>query len=150
MPDDTLGDEAYDGLARALNNLFEHVRPPGEDREYTGREVVAAVRSAGTDLSASHLSQLRRGRSPNPTLKVLQALAAFFEVRVAYLLDDPDAVKEVEARFALKAAMQDAQVQDVAHRVAGLNARQRVAFNEVLAQIIHAHDDGSGDPDGES
>lgn len=126
------------GLAARLNYLFTHVRPAGEDREYSGREVVAAVNEAGTDLSASHLSQLRRGVKENPTLKVLQAIATFFDVRVAYLLDDPDAVREVEAKVALRTAMQDAQVQDVAHRVAGLDSRQRVAFNELLADIIKA------------
>lgn len=138
--------DVSEGLAARLNYLFEHVRPPGEDREYSGREVVAAVNAAGTDLSASHLSQLRRGLKTNPTIKVLQAIAMFFEVRVAYLLDDPEAVREVESQIALRSAMQDAQVQDIAHRAAGLNARQRVAFNELLASIVQSHDEAAGGP----
>lgn len=143
MPDE--GEGAVEtGLAARLNYLFTHVRPPGEDREYSGREVVAAVNAAGTDLSASHLSQLRRGVKENPTLKVLQAIATFFDVRVAYLLDDPEAVCEVESKVALRAAMTDAKVQDVVHRVAGLNARQQAAVNELLADIIRSHGGASG------
>ena len=128
-------------LAEKLNHLFALVRPSGESREYSGREVVAAVRAAGTELSASHLSELRRGIKSNPTLRVLQGLAAFFQVRVAYLLDDPEVVKDVEAELDLRAAMADAQVADVAARAAGLNAQQRRALNRLLADVIREPDD---------
>lgn len=126
-------------LAEKLNYLFEVVRPPGAEREYTGREVVAAVNAAGTELSASHLSELRRGLKTNPTLRVLQALANFFEVRVAYLLDDPTVTEEVEAELDLRSAMTDAQVHDVATRAAGLSPKQRAAMNRLLSQLIREH-----------
>lgn len=137
-------------LAGKLNFLFSQVRPAGEDREFTAREVVAAVNGAGTELSASHFSELRRGVKTNPTLRVLQALAAFFGVRVAYLLDDRDAVREVHARFALRAAMDDAEVRDVAHRVAGLSPSQRAAFDQLLTEIIRDHDEAGDDPEATS
>ncbi len=128
-------------LAEKLNHLFAVVRPPGESREWTGKEVVAAVTAAGTDLSASHLSELRRGLKTNPTVRVLQGLANFFEVRVAYLLDDPNAVEDVEVELELRSAMRDAQVQDVALRAAGLSPQQRRAATRLLADIIREHGD---------
>ncbi|WP_224392850.1 helix-turn-helix domain-containing protein [Pseudonocardia sp. ICBG1293] len=124
------------GLTARLNYLFEHVRPEGEDRRYSGRELVAAVNEADVELSESYLSQLRRGMTGNPTLRVLKGIADFFGVRVGYLLDDPEAVRAVEAQISLRAAMRDAQVQDVAYRAAALNASQRVAFDELLTDLI--------------
>lgn len=141
MADEWGPEVASHSFSDLLEFLFEHFRPRGEDRKYSNREVVTGLRAAGNDMSESHFSQLRRGITKNPTLQVLQGIAAFFDVRVAYLLGDPDAVKEVQSKAALRTAMQDAHVQDVAHRVAGLNARQRVAFNELLADIIQSHSD---------
>lgn len=148
MSDQAADAPSHGTLADKLNCLFSQIRPADEDREYTGREVVAAVNASGTELSASHLSELRRGIKSNPTLRVLQALAAFFGVRVAYLLDDPDAVREVHARFALRSAMRDAEVQDIAHRVAGLTAQQRTAFDQLLTEIVREHADPPDGPPG--
>lgn len=137
-------------LADKLSRLFDAVRPPGEDRQYTGREVVAAVNAAGTELSASHLSELRRGVKSNPTVRVLEGLAHFFDVRVAYLLDDARAVEEVEAELDLRSAMADAQVRDVALRAAGLDPHQRNAMYRLLAQIVREHDSGVDEPEDEN
>lgn len=129
-------------LADKLNHLFAVVRRP-DGGEYYGKHVVAAVRETGVELSASHLSELRRGIKSNPTVRVLQALANFFEVRVSYFFDDPAAVeqteKELEQRAAeleLRAAMRDARVQQMAHRAAGLSDTQRAAFQRVLADMV--------------
>lgn len=140
-------------LAGKLNYLFATVLSP-EGSEYTGKDVVAAVRAAGVDLSASHLSELRRGVKTNPTVRVLQALADFFGVRVAYFFDDPVAVEETEAELELRAAMRDAQVQQMAARAAGLSPAQRAAFQRVLADLVRGGaptegEDGSGPSDGE-
>jgi transcriptional regulator with XRE-family HTH domain len=129
-------------LAAKLDHLFAVVRPPGGEREYTGKEVVAAVNAAGTDLSASHLSELRRGVKTNPTVRVLEGLAAFFGVRTAYLLDDPQAVEEVEAELELRRAMADARVRELALRVADLAPHERAAMYRVLAEIVREHDAG--------
>lgn len=128
-------------LAGKLNYLFDVVRPPGEDREYTGREVVTAITSAGGEISASHLSELRRGIKTNPTVRVLEGLAQFFHVRVAYLLDDPKVADEVEAELELRRAMRDAQVRDIALRVASLAPSQRSAVYRLITEIIREHND---------
>jgi len=130
-------------LADRLNYLFTVVRPTSEDREYTGREVVAGMCEAGTDISPSHLSELRRGIKTNPTLRVLQGLAAFFQVRVAYLLGDEQVEEEVMAELELRKAMSDAQVRDVALRVAGLDPSQRSAMYRMLADVVRENNEGS-------
>lgn len=145
---------ARQSLAHKLSFLFTKVRRD-DGSEWTGKDVVAAVRARGIDLSASHLSELRRGVKENPTVRVLQALADFFEVRVAFFFDDPEAVAQVEADLELRAAMRDAQVQQVAARAAGLTGTQRAAFQRVLAQMLREEvardapqvDDGSGSAD---
>lgn len=124
-------------LADKLNYLFATVRSP-TGSEYFGKDVVAALRAAGVDLSASHLSELRRGIKTNPTVRVLQGLADFFEVRVAYFFDDPVAVEETKAELELRAAMRDAQVQQIAARAADLSPAQRAAFQRVLADLVRA------------
>jgi transcriptional regulator with XRE-family HTH domain len=123
-------------LADKINHLFASVRPGSGEREYTGREVVAAVRAAGTDLSASHLSELRRGVKSNPTMRVLEGLARFFDVRVAYFLDDPQIADEVESEIELRKAMNDTEVRDIAARAAGLDPAQRGAMNRLLADLL--------------
>lgn len=127
-------------LAAKLDHLFAVVRSPCGGREYTGREVVAAVNAAGTDLSASHLSELRRGVKTNPTVRVLEGLAAFFGVRTAYLLDDPQAVEEVEAELELRRAMADTRVRDLAWRVARLTPLERTALDRVLVELVRDDD----------
>lgn len=127
-------------IAERLNHLFTAVRPAGIDREYQGKEVVAAIRAAGGEMSESYLSELRRGIKPNPTVRHLDALAEFFGVRRGYFTDDLVA-QEVEAELELRIAMRKASVKDLALRVADLGPVERAAMNRLLAQIISQHDD---------
>lgn len=141
------GQDESRSLADKLNHLFAMVRRP-DGAEYYGKDVVAAVRATGVELSASHLSELRRGIKSNPTLRVLQALADFFEVRVSYFFDDPAAVEQTEAELELRAAMRDARVQQMAHRAADLSATQRAAFQRVLAEMVRETNQAPGDGPG--
>lgn len=147
------GDTPVGGtLADRINWLFRNVKPEGQDREYSGRDVVSGVQSRGTELSNSHLSELRRGAKSNPTLRVLQGLAEFFEVKVAFFFDD-DVAREVEADVALRSAMRDAQVRDLAFRVAGLAPNQRDAMYRLLSRTLNDYKGDrppGGAPDGPS
>ncbi|MGH3897600.1 MAG: helix-turn-helix domain-containing protein [Pseudonocardiaceae bacterium] len=127
-------------IAERLNRLFIAIRPSGENREYQGKEVVAAIRAAGGEMSESYLSELRRGIKPNPTIRHLDALAEFFGVRPGYFTDDLVA-EEVEAELELRSAMRKANVKDLALRVANLGLVERAAMNRLLAQIITEHDE---------
>lgn len=136
-------------LAEKLNYLFAVVLPEGETREYSGREVVAGVRAGGTDLSASHLSELRRGVKTNPTMRVLQGIADFFKIKVAYFFDD-DVAEEVEAELRLRAAMRDAQVRDLAFRIAGLPQDHRTAMYRLLTDVVTEYDGSTASEAGPS
>ncbi|WP_280384282.1 hypothetical protein [Nocardia wallacei] len=97
-------------LSERINRLFEVVRPPEElSRKWSNREVVTACRSAGRELSESHLSELRRGVKANPTLKTLDALAWFFGVRTAYFTD-PLVAAEVERELAERESRMHAEL----------------------------------------
>ncbi|MGW0355793.1 hypothetical protein ACWDXV_16450 [Nocardia nova] len=96
-------------LAGRINRLFEAVRPaesPG--RRWNNREVVVACRGHGLELSESHLSELRRGVKTNPTMRTINALAWFFDVRPGYFTDPvvpEDIERDLERR---QAAVQSA------------------------------------------
>lgn len=143
MPDTGGSGPSLNTLADRINYLFATHRPDGADDrdEYTGKYVVQALRATGTEISESHLSELRRGIKTNPTLRVLEGLASFFEVRVGFLLGDPHATQEVFAQAELRRAMRDAEVRDVATRVAGLAPSQRQAMNRLLADLLQEHAD---------
>lgn len=128
-------------LAQKLDFLFAVVRPPGGQRPYTARDVVTAMTAAGYPISPAHMSDLRNGAAKNPTMQVLSGLAHVFDVRAAYFLDDPQVVEEVEARLELQSAQRDAEVADIALRVAGLHPGQQAALHRELARIIREHDD---------
>jgi len=73
------GDEGASFAAR-LNYLFAtHLSP--RNKPYTLQEVSAAT---GGRLSASYISQLRRGVITRPSGETVQALAGFFGVEIGY------------------------------------------------------------------
>lgn len=127
-------------LAEKLDYLFEVVRPAGEDRQYSQREIVAAINAAGYPMSNSHMSELRRGTKDNPTMQVVAGIAHAFGVRTAYLMDDPQVVDEVESELELRRTARDAEVVAIATRAAGLEPAQRAALMRELARIIREHD----------
>lgn len=164
---------ASGNLSERINRLFEVHRPPRDpQREYYNKEVVAACKKSGRDLSEAHLSELRRGIKHNPSLRVLEALSWFFQVRVGYFTDTQTAaevdvelaVREsqlkarqqehraaqedlAEAANELQRAMRVSGVTKTAHRgVAGsAKARERAAMMRNLARIILEDEDTSED-----
>lgn len=141
MPADGNASPELNTFADRLNHLFAMARPRGEDREYTAKEVVHGMVEAGFDISASHLSELRRGIKNNPSLRVMTGLAAFFAVPPAYLLGEPAVEHEVSAELELRRAMSDAQVHELATRAADLAPAQRTAMLRLLADIVREHGD---------
>jgi transcriptional regulator with XRE-family HTH domain len=155
-------------LQSRLNRLFDVLRPPhAPDREWRNTEVIEACRAAGRDLSASHLSELRRGIKTNPSVRVLDALAWFFKLRAGYFTEDhPDDVLEqlalreselaatldrqrrdqedlTDAARELSQAMKRSGVTNMAHRGAatGEKARARAAQMRALAKLILEDDE---------
>ena len=122
-----IGEWEQFGFADRLNQLFETVRAPDTDRAYTGKEVAAAV-----GVSASHLSELRRGIKTNPSMRVVHALSAFFGVRPGYLCGDRGVVAEVEAELHAREALDDLGVRDLVARVADIDPRHRATLLRLL------------------
>ncbi len=150
MPDSGGPGPTLDTFADRINYLFATHRPDDADaQEYTGKYVVSTLRAKGFDISESHLSELRRGIKTNPTVRVLEGLGKFFDVRVSFLLGDPHATREVFEQVELRHAMRDAKVRDIATRVAGLAPSQRHAMNRLLTDLLreHADTENSGTPD---
>lgn len=87
-------------IAERLDHLFQEIHPAGRG-PFSYHEVAQAIREqAGPDgptVSHGTLQQIRTGAKTNPTVKTLEAVAAFFGVPVGYFLDDTVA-ERVEAR----------------------------------------------------
>lgn len=75
-------------LADKLDHLFETVRDSNH-RKHSGAAVAAYVaRHSGESCSREYVSRLRQGHATNPTKRVLEGLAAFFDVSPAFFFDD--------------------------------------------------------------
>ncbi|MFF7637292.1 helix-turn-helix domain-containing protein [Kitasatospora sp. NPDC008050] len=87
-------------IAARLDHLFQEIHPAGRG-PFSYHEVAQAIRDqAGPDgptVSHGTLQQIRTGAKTNPTVKTLEAVAAFFGVPVGYFLDDTVA-ERVDAR----------------------------------------------------
>ena len=114
-------------LADKLNHLFDTVRPAGRTRPYSDRDVAAAMKAAGTDISHTYIHMLRSGERTNPTHAHLQGLAKFFGVPAGYFFDDDTAVqvneelRRLAQLRALKEAFDSDGVRTVALKARGLS-----------------------------
>jgi transcriptional regulator with XRE-family HTH domain len=110
------GSPAGGTLAERVEWLIARMWPAGAPPPSTNASAAAAISAAtGTDLSHTALWKLRTGRSDNPTLKTITALAAFFRVPPSYFTDGPDA-EAVADQVALLALLRDAGVTGTALR----------------------------------
>jgi transcriptional regulator with XRE-family HTH domain len=121
-------------LANKINHLFEVVRPAGRG-PYSNEEVASAIRDrGGSGISATYIWLLRKGERDNPTLKHLEALAAYFGVPAAYFFDD-EATTRIDAELGMLSAMRDAGVRALALRMAGLSPRSLQPIAEVIERV---------------
>jgi transcriptional regulator with XRE-family HTH domain len=119
-------------IAQRLDHLFAIVHPPGRG-PYTLREAADAInKAAGTTIiSASYLSQLRKGQRTEPSHSRLTAIARFFGVDVRYFSDNQTAA-QTDEQLELLAAMRDNGVRSVALRLNGLSAASLAAIQAVV------------------
>jgi transcriptional regulator with XRE-family HTH domain len=141
-------------LADRLDHLFREIHPAGRG-PFSYHEVAQAIREqAGPDgptVSHGTLQQIRTGAKTNPTVKTLEAIAAFFGVPTAYFLDDTVAdkvdarVRELKAGRAaslpeqeseeLADMLADRNVRAVAFRLAGLSPRALKGLRSIIDQV---------------
>lgn len=120
-------------LAEKIEYLFAHVHP-GKDRPYTLQEVVARARDLGTaTISLGFLHALRTGKSANPTVQHLQALASVFNVPVEFFFND-DVTERVIPQLKLLTLLQERGVTSIALRAADLSPAAR----DTLLAVIEA------------
>src|ERR1700677_3733721 len=78
-------------LAEKIELLIRHMWPDSIPFPRTNAGVAAAITAAtGTELSSTMVWKLRTGRSGNPTMEKLGALARFFTVPLSYFGDDQE------------------------------------------------------------
>lgn len=99
-------------FADRLNRLFATVHPRGRG-PHTPHEVAAAINDEGiVTISSNHVSQLRSGRSANPSAAHVDALARFFHVRTHYF-SDADYADSLDQELDYLVALRDAGVQSI-------------------------------------
>ena len=120
-------------VAEKLDRLFQVMSPKG--RPYSYQQVADAInsRSAETGVTMSHATiwQLRTGKSTDPRLSHLQALADHFGVPLGYFTDDEVAAR-VDQDLDLVAALRDTGVRQVALRARGLSPQTLQALTQMI------------------
>jgi transcriptional regulator with XRE-family HTH domain len=110
-------------LAEKLQRLRELKAPRGEQPpsyEVTARQVSAAT---GVSISGPYVWELVTGRTTNPKLHHLQALAKFFSVPVSYLIDEDADFEQLDSELELLHALKRGGVRDIRFQgVEGLSA----------------------------
>jgi transcriptional regulator with XRE-family HTH domain len=139
-----------DGLAKTLTMLFELFPNPETKRPYTFEEAADAINKRAAELSederktrtisSTYVWQLTRGKRNNPTVGHLNSLADLFNISLSQLIDaiagdDPRAREDLQ----LVAAMRDAGVLEIMHRVRGMGEDSR---RTLLAVLEHARLNG--------
>ncbi|GLZ35508.1 hypothetical protein Lesp02_76950 [Lentzea sp. NBRC 105346] len=76
----------HPSLAQKLTDLFEVVRPSPE-REYRNTEVADALAAMGIKVTPTQIANLRSGKQDNPSARLRDGLARFFNVPLEYLAD---------------------------------------------------------------
>ena len=128
MPED--GHPAGRSFAQRLDALFHETRKPGSRKAYSVREVAATL-----GWSHTHLANLRSGRSADPRLTEIQALAGFFGVPIGYFIDDAAmGQREAQLQQRLLSALTDPAIKTVALRLADAHLSP-VGATAILAMI---------------
>lgn len=122
-------------LAAKLDHLFRVVRPPGQDREYSYKEVAAGVVAhGGPATSENYLYLLRVGRRDNPGKKLLEALAAFFGTDPTYFFET-ETTPAGDDEMRLRAALRASSVRQLALRSADLSPKNLESIIAIIEQV---------------
>lgn len=107
MSEDLPASDAPRTLDYRLNWLFETIRPAVDDngnrvpysqaRRFHNYELAAHL-----GVTPSYVSQLKKGKKPNPTVDVLRKIADFFDVPVTYFVSDATEAARVETAVQYK------------------------------------------------
>ncbi len=155
-------------IAAKLDHLFQEIHPAGRG-PFSYHEVEQAIREqagpGGPTVSHGTLQQIRTGAKTNPTVRTLEAVAAFFGVPAAYFLDDTvaervdvrlrelkagpgggsesgaeaaqaaEAAEVAEVTDELADVLADSNIRAVAFRLAGLSPRALKGLRAIVDQV---------------
>ena len=120
-------------ITERLNQLIATVHPPGRG-PYSMPEISHRAAQLGYSLSPTYLYELRRGGRVNPTLKALFAIAAVFDVGIAYFFSEREGV-QAQTDLALARALNDPSVRDIALNAAALSPAARETAIALIQQL---------------
>ena len=134
-------------LADKINWLIHHMWPREIEVAKSDAEISAALqRVTKEEISRSTLWKLRTGRQPNPTLRTLKALAAFFRVPIGYFGDDEQA-ERIEEQLTLLALMRDGGIGNATLRtLVDLSPEGKRMIGEIIASTARKEQDRSARP----
>lgn len=127
---------AEHSLADKVEWLIQHMWPAGVAAPRSNSDVAEAIADAtGEEISHSTVWKLRTGRQPNPTLRTLRALAAFFRVPIGYFGDDEQA-DSIEDQLMTLVLLRDTGVDRAALRAfVDLSEDGRRMIAEMIASV---------------
>ena len=134
-------------LADKVEYLFQNVHPDKE-RPYTLQEVVTRARElGGPTISLGFVHALRTGKSDNPTIQHLQALAGVFNVPVEFFLSEK-VVADLAPKLRLLTLLQERGVTSIALRAADLKPAARDTLLAVI-EVLERQSRGNAAPGAE-
>ncbi|WP_129840382.1 hypothetical protein [Streptomyces sp. RFCAC02] len=122
-------------LAEKLQLLREMKVPRGElppSYEITARQIVD---STGVSISGPYFWELVTGRTTNPKLHHLRALAQYFKVPVAYLADDDADFEQLEAELELLHALGRSGVRSIKVQGVGDSTADLATIQGLLGKV---------------
>jgi ESX-1-secreted protein regulator len=122
-------------LARRLDWLFRNIHPPGK-REPSYQEVADGIEAAiGQKVTRQYVQQLRMGVADNPSMRILQGLAAFFGVNPAFFFSDEEAERTDDAVAALLELLDAGALNLAARLLPGLPADSLEVIRQVAEHL---------------
>lgn len=123
-------------LAEKLTFLLDRIRRD-DGRRYTHAQVAHAVAAAtGKPCDRAYISSLCSGAKDNPTMAVLKALAAFFDVSPAFFFDDEHSNRIAE-QIELAVALQDGGTRElVLQMLAQMDEKDVGLASDVIRSIV--------------
>lgn len=121
----------YQTFAQKLDRLFKTVTKPNGE-EYSLEEIQVATNKA---ITTSYIYRLRTGKSTNPTMDKVKALADFFGVDPAYFFSEEEAdpvpdPNRVAANIAFRAQAMDLKaVEDMLLMIKSLREKEGTGTN---------------------
>jgi transcriptional regulator with XRE-family HTH domain len=131
---DDAGTDPSPSLAARLERLFDTMRRRDERPISNAVAAKAITEKTGVSISPAYLWQLRSGKSTNPTVEPLRAIADFFGISASYLIES-DVDPKLEAQLELLQVLRDAGIRDLAMRASGLTPE---AIDSLRAMVDHA------------